>query len=59
MSKKDSLEFKYDAEKLRAIRLTMQEKGMDFDAEILDTVNKLYEKYVPNTLKKFIENEKK
>lgn len=55
MPKKESLQFKYDTEKLRAIRLTMQEKGIDFDAEIMDTVNKLYEKYVPSTLKNFID----
>lgn len=58
MAKKENLEFKYDAEKLRAIRMTMQDKGIDFDSEVMETVNKMYEKYVPSTLKKFIEEEK-
>lgn len=57
MAKKETIQFKYDSEKLRAIRMTMEEKGLDFDNEVMDTIEKLYEKYVPNALKKFIESE--
>lgn len=57
MAKKETIQFKYDSDKLKATRMTMEEKGMDFDSEIMETVEKLYEKYVPNALKKFIESE--
>lgn len=56
MAKKETIQIKYDSDKLRAIKMQMAEKGLDFDKEMLDTINRLYDKYVPTALKKFIDD---
>lgn len=56
MAKKEIIQIKYDSDKLRVIKMQMAEKELDFDKEMLDTINRLYDKYVPLTLKKYIED---
>lgn len=41
---------------LRAMRMQIAKKNLDFDKELMDTVDRLYEKYVLNALKNLSQN---
>lgn len=45
--KKASIQLKYDEEKLSALEKYMIKKEVDLEVELLHTLQKLYEKYVP------------
>lgn len=45
----------YDEEKLSAIKLYMKQKDMDIKTELEKAVNVLYQKYVPNNVREFID----
>lgn len=47
---------KYDEEKLNAIRQYMGRKDADFEAELNDVLGRLYEKYVPQAVREYIES---
>lgn len=47
---------KYDEEKLNAIKQYMEKKDADFETELNDVLGKLYEKYVPQAVREYIES---
>ena len=47
---------KYDEEKLNAIRQYMGKKDANFEAELNDVLGKMYEKYVPQAVREYIES---
>lgn len=47
---------KYDEEKLNAIRQYMGKKDANFEAELNDILGKMYEKYVPQAVREYIES---
>lgn len=53
--KKEVIQIKYSAERLRAIRSQMVKRGIDFDTEINDVIDGLYKKYVKPEVREFIE----
>lgn len=55
-TKNNSIKLNYSEEKVKAIKVALNEKGKDFDAEIVKFLDGLYEKNVPKLLKKYIEN---
>jgi len=54
--KKATVQFSYDAEKLGAIRQYMAKKDTEFQTELEDFMQKLYEKHVPAPVRDYIEN---
>lgn len=46
---------KYDEEKLNAIKQYMGKKDADFEAELKEVLGKMYEKYVPQAVREYIE----
>ena len=49
---------KYDEEKLNAVKQYMGKKDADFDAELKEVLGKMYEKYVPQAVREYIESRK-
>mgnify|MGYP007070240973 CR=1 FL=1 len=47
---------KYDEEKLGAIRQYMAKKDADLEAELNEVIGKLYEKYVPQAVREYIDS---
>ena len=47
---------KYDEEKLGAIRQYMAKKDVDLEAELNEVMGKLYEKYVPQAVREYIDS---
>lgn len=47
---------KYDEEKLNAVKQYMGKKDADFEAELNDVLGKMYEKYVPQAVREYIES---
>ncbi len=47
---------KYDEEKLNAIKQYMGKKDADFEAELNEVLGKMYEKYVPQAVREYIES---
>lgn len=47
---------KYDEEKLNALRQYMGKKDADFEGEIIEVLGKMYEKYVPQAVREYIES---
>lgn len=54
--KKATVQVSYDAEKLGAIRQYMAKKDTEFQSELEDFMQKLYEKHVPAPVRDYIEN---
>ena len=54
--KKSTVTLTYDEEKLNAIRLFLTEKNLDLDAELDSFIDALYKKYVPSSVRTYIEN---
>ncbi|UWG97492.1 DUF6103 family protein [Dehalobacter sp. DCM] len=54
--KKATIQVSYDAEKLGAIRQYMAKKDTEFQSELEDFMQKLYEKHVPAPVRDYIEN---
>jgi hypothetical protein len=54
--KKATVQISYDAEKLGAIRQYMAKKDTEFQSELEDFMQKLYEKHVPAPVRDYIEN---
>jgi hypothetical protein len=53
--KKETLQVKYDAEKLSALRLYMKKSQADLDGELGKSIDKLYEKHVPKDVRELFE----
>lgn len=53
--KKDSIVISLEAEKLRAIKKYMEKKEADLQLEMVDQLQKLYEKYVPANVREYID----
>jgi len=47
---------KYEEEKLGALKQYMGKKDADLDAELNDVLGRLYEKYVPQAVREYIES---
>ena len=53
--KKSTVTISYDEEKLNAIRLFLTQKGLDLDEELSGILDSLFKKYVPSSVRDFIE----
>jgi len=53
--KKETMQIKYDAEKLSTLRLYMRKSGADLDGEIEKCIDKLCEKHVPKDVRELFE----
>lgn len=53
--KKETVTIQMDAEKLRAVKRYMEKKDADLTQELCDSLQKLYEKYVPATVREYID----
>jgi hypothetical protein len=53
--KKETLQVKYDAEKLSALRLYMKKTQADLDSEVEKCIDRLYEKNVPKDVRELFE----
>lgn len=54
--KKATLTVGFDSEKLDALTYHMGKKDADLQTELEDTVQKLYEKHVPQTTREYIDD---
>lgn len=54
--KNSTLTISYNTEKLDALTFHMGKKGADLQAELNDTIQKLYEKYVPQSTREYIDD---
>lgn len=53
--KKTTLQVKTESEKVEALRIFLSEKDGNVEAELADYVDILYKKYVPATVREYIE----
>lgn len=53
--KKEAITIQMDAEKLRAVKRYMEKKDANLEKELGDSLQKLYEKYVPATVREYID----
>jgi len=53
--KKDVVRISIDAEKLRAVKQYMEKKESNLENELVEQVQKLYEKYVPANVREYID----
>lgn len=53
--KKDIVRVSFNAEKLRAINIYMEKKELDLEDELMNQLQKLYEKYVPANVREYID----
>ena len=49
------VEFKFDSEKMRALKMYTEQKGMSIESELEQAAEALYQKHVPGNVKAFIE----
>ncbi len=54
--KKETLTITFEKEKLDALTYYMEKKNVKLQAELSDTIQKLYEKYVPQPTREYIED---
>ncbi|MBR2894075.1 MAG: hypothetical protein IKC03_00265 [Oscillospiraceae bacterium] len=53
--RQSSVTIPYEEEKLTALRRYMGKKELELEAEMLDALTKLYEKYVPAPVREYID----
>ncbi len=53
--KKATINISYDEERLNALKLYMEQKGLSFEAELEKAADALYGKYFPAGVREFIE----
>ena len=53
--KKEIITVQMDGEKLRAVKRYMEKKDADLTQELCDSLQKLYEKYVPSSVREYID----
>ena len=49
------VEFKFDSEKMRALKMYTEQKGVTIESELEQAAEALYQKHVPSNVKAFIE----
>ena len=49
------VEFKFDSEKMRALKMYTEQKGVSIESELEQAAEALYQKHVPGNVKAFIE----
>ena len=54
--KKTNLTISFETEKLDALNFYISKKDVDLQGELADTVQKLYEKYVPQPTREYLED---
>ena len=54
--KKTTLTMSFNKEKLDALSYYMEKKEVDLQSELADTIQKLYEKYVPQPTREYVED---
>lgn len=54
--KNTTLMIQFNTEKLDALTFHMEKKKVDLQVELQDTVEKLYEKYVPQATREYIDD---
>ncbi len=54
--KKATLTMSFNKEKLDALSYYMEKKEVDLQSELADTIQKLYEKYVPQPTREYVED---
>jgi len=55
--KKFQFKLEYNEEKIKAIKVSLKDKGKELDEEIIKFLDGLYNKNVPKLLKKYIEED--
>ena len=53
--KKESITVQMDGEKLRAVKRYMEKKDADLEQELCDQLQRLYEKFVPASVREYID----
>ena len=53
--KKESITVQMDGEKLRAVKRYMEKKDADLELELCDQLQRLYEKFVPASVREYID----
>lgn len=53
--KKDSITIPYDEEKLAALRLYLEQKGLSVEQELVTATDSLYTKTVPSNVREFLD----
>ncbi|WP_033117676.1 MULTISPECIES: DUF6103 family protein [Eubacteriales] len=53
--KKESITIQMDGEKLRAVKRYMEKKDADLELELCDQLQRLYEKFVPASVREYID----
>ena len=53
--KKIQIKVEFNEKKMKALKVSLNEKNKDFDTEIIKFLNGLYNKNVPKSLKNYIE----
>jgi len=56
--KNEKITIEFDDEKLDALQVYLNEKEISLESELVDTVQKLYEKHVPIPVRSFIERDR-
>ncbi len=54
--KKTNITISFESEKLDALNFYISKKDVDLQSELADTVQKLYEKFVPQPTREYIED---
>ena len=54
--KKVNIKIEYEEEKLKALDVSLKEKGKELNSELTSFLDSLYQRNVPKLLKKFVEN---
>lgn len=54
--KKTSIEISFESEQLSALKQYMSKKELTIEAELEEALRKIYEKYVPQQVREYIEN---
>ncbi len=52
--KKTTFQFSYDEERLNALLLYMQQKGGSLEDELIKTIDTLFNRYVPQSVKEYL-----
>ncbi|WP_101910036.1 DUF6103 family protein [Marasmitruncus massiliensis] len=53
--KKENITVQMDGEKLRAVKRYMEKKDVDLTKELCDQLQRLYEKFVPASVREYID----
>ena len=56
--KNEKITIEFDDEKLDALQVYLNEKEISLESELVDTVQKLYEKHVPIPVRSFIDRDR-